>query len=59
MSEKSLFDLSELAVESIDVRPGDALERLDEGHGMGELAGSSRCGPCVFSAPNFVEDDLL
>ncbi len=60
MSSDSLFDLSDLAVESVSVMSADAIERATEGHGMTELAGSCNICSCVCrSTPSFVvEDDI-
>jgi hypothetical protein len=51
MSDETMFDLSELAVSSIEVVPLDA-SGLTEGHGMTELAGSCVC-LCHSSLPSF------
>jgi hypothetical protein len=42
MSDRTLtLDLSDLAVESVEVVPTDSLESATYGHGMSELAASS------------------
>ncbi len=61
MASDSLFDLSALTVESINVMPADSVKALTEGHAMTELAGSCyTCSCwCTTSTPSFVlEEDL-
>ena len=45
MSDQTLLDLSDLAVESIEVVPADSLDSAAYGHGMPELAAS--CYQCI------------
>jgi len=43
MSDQKLLDLSDLAVECIEVVPADSLDSAAYGHGMPELAASCQC----------------
>jgi hypothetical protein len=45
MAEQTVLDLSDLAVERIEVVPADSLDSAVYGHGMPELAAS--CTNCV------------
>jgi hypothetical protein len=43
VSEQTSLDLSDLAVERIDVVPADSLDSASYGHGMPEFAASCIC----------------
>ena len=58
MSESTMYDLSDLAVESVFVKSMGVMEHLTEGHGMTELAASSAYCTTT-STPSFVDDDDL
>jgi hypothetical protein len=53
MSDQTLLDLSDLAVERIEVVPADSLDSAPYGHGMPELAAS--CYPCIPPCSSYVK----
>jgi len=53
MGDQKLLDLSDLAVERIEVVPADSLDSAAYGHGMPELAASSF--PCIPPCNSYVK----